>query len=73
MFVHVLARLAFLATALLSLGKKKKETAASQAILLLSFEVNQCQLLTGSSGLVFLVTNFSWFLSRASIYNKSTT
>ena len=45
--------------ALLSLGKKKKETAASQAILLSSFEVNQCQLLTGSSGLVFLVTNFS--------------
>lgn len=58
---------------LLSLGKKKKETAASQAILLLSFEVNECQLLTGSSGLVFLVTNFSWFLCRANKYNKSTT
>ena len=59
MFVHVLARLAFLATALLSLGKKKKETTATQVTLstaLLPFEVNQCQLLTGSSVLVLLVT-----------------
>lgn len=74
-FVHVLARLAFLRFSRLA-KKKKKETTASQATLLtalLSFEVNQCQLLTGSSVLVFLVTIFCWFLCRANKDNKSTT
>lgn len=62
--------------ALLSLGKKKKETTASQVTLstaLISLEVNQCQLLTGSSVLVFLVAIFCCFLCRANKDNKSIT